>query len=94
MSKKRYCQHFKPKWQWQWWWQWRWQRFIPNIESQSNEDDVEFGMHSESETDSESEKNTINNEMLYAINEDDSDDSDVEPVQVEWKLQQLLNLKF
>ena len=50
----------------------------PNIES--NEDDVEFGMHSESDTDSESEENTTNNEMLYAINEEDFDDNDVESV--------------
>ena len=55
----------------------------PDIESQSNEDDVEFGMHSESDADSESEENTTNNEMLYAINEEDSDDSDAEPVQAE-----------
>ena len=58
----------------------------PNIESQSNEDDVEFGMHSESDADSESEENTTNNEMLYAINEEDFDDSDAKPVQAEWKL--------
>ena len=58
----------------------------PNIESQSNEDDVEFGMHSEFDTNSESEENTTNNEMLYAINEEDSDDSDVEPIQAEWQL--------
>ena len=50
----------------------------------SNEDDVEFGIHTD--VDSESEENTMKNEMLYAINEEDSDDSDVEPVQVEWQL--------
>ena len=54
---------------------------MPDIESQSNEDDVEFGMHSESDTDSESKRNTKNNEMLYAINEEDFDDSDAEMVQ-------------
>ena len=53
----------------------------PNIES--NEDDVEFGMHSKFDTDNESEENTMNNEMLYAINEEDSDDSDAELVQAE-----------
>ena len=52
----------------------------------SNEDDVDFGMHSESNANSESKENTMNNEMLYAINEEDSDDSDVEPVQAEWQL--------
>ena len=57
-----------------------------DIESQSNEDDVEFGMHSESNDDSESKENTKNNEMLYAINEEDSNDSDAEPVQAEWQL--------
>ena len=56
----------------------------PDIES--NEDDIEFGIHSESDADSESEENTTKNEMLYAINEEDSDDSDVEPVQAEWQL--------
>ena len=50
----------------------------PNIES--NEDDVEFGMHSESDVDSEFEENTTNNEILYAINEKDSDDSDAKLV--------------
>ena len=58
----------------------------PDIESQRNEDDVEFGIHSESYADSESEENTTNNEILYLINEEDSDDSDVEPVQAEWQL--------
>ena len=53
----------------------------PDIES--NEDDVDFGMHSESDADSESEENTTNNEMLYPINEEDSDDSDAELVQAE-----------
>ena len=47
----------------------------------NNEDDVDFGMHTD--TDSESEENTTDNEMLYAINEEDSDDSDAEPVQAE-----------
>ena len=51
-----------------------------DIESQRNEDDVEFGMHSESNADSEFEENTTNNEMLYAINEEDFNDIDVELV--------------
>ena len=50
----------------------------------SNEDDVEFGMHID--TDSESKENTMNNEMLYVINEEDSNDSDAELVQAEWQL--------
>ena len=49
-------------------------------DTESNEDDVEFGMHSESNPDDESKENTMKNEMLYAINEEDSNDSDVEPV--------------
>ena len=40
----------------------------------SNEDDVDFGMHTN--IDSESQENTMNNEMLYAISEEDYDDSD------------------
>ena len=47
----------------------------------SNEDDVDFGMHTD--IDSESEENTTNKEILYAINEEDYDDSDVDPVQTE-----------
>ena len=50
----------------------------------SNEDDVDFGMRTNA--DNESEENKMNNEMLYAINEEDSDDSDAELVQVEWQL--------
>ena len=53
------------------------------LDIESNEDDVDFGMHSESDVDSEFEENTTNNEMLYAINEEDSNDSDVEPIQAE-----------
>ena len=49
----------------------------PNIES--NEDDVDFGMHSEFDANSESAENTMNNEMLYAINEEDSANSDAKP---------------
>ena len=52
----------------------------------SNEDDVDFGMHTESDANSESEENTTNNEMLYAINEEYSDNSDTEPVQADWQL--------
>ena len=48
----------------------------------SNDDEVDFGMH----TNSESEENTTNNQMLYEINEDDSDNSDAEPIKPEWKL--------
>ena len=48
--------------------------------TRSNEDDVDFGMHTESEANSESKENTTNNEMLYAINEEDYDDSDAELV--------------
>ena len=36
----------------------------------NNDDEVDFGMH----TDNESEENIMNNQMLYAINEKDSDD--------------------
>ena len=56
----------------------------PDIER--NEDDVDIGMHSESDADSESKENTTNNEMLYAINEEDFDDSDAKTVQAEWQL--------
>ena len=56
------------------------------LDIESNEDDVDFGMHSESNADSEFEENITKNEMLYAINEEDFDDSDVEPVQAEWQL--------
>ena len=51
-------------------------------DTKRNEDKVDIGMH----TDGESKENTTNNEMLYAINEEDFDDSDVELVQVEWQL--------
>ena len=56
----------------------------PDIES--NEDNVDFGMHSEFDTDSESEETTTTNEILYAINEEDSDDSGVESVHGQWQL--------
>ena len=49
----------------------------PDIES--NEDDVDFGMHTD--TNNESKENKMNNEILYAINEEDSDDSDAKSVQ-------------
>ena len=80
MSKKRHCQHFKPKgsgsgngggsdsggg-----------SGSCPNIGR--NEYDVDFGMHTN--VDSESEENTMNNEILYAINLENSNDSDAKPV--------------
>ena len=40
-------------------------------------------MHTESDDDNEFEENTMNNEILYAINEEGYDDSDAELVQVE-----------
>ena len=50
----------------------------------SNEDDVDFSMHADIE--SEFEEKITDNEMLYAINEEDSDDSNVELVQAEWQI--------
>ena len=47
-----------------------------------NDDEVDFGMH----TNSESEENTMNNQILYEINEEDYDDSNFELIQVEWQL--------
>ena len=52
----------------------------PNIGS--NDDEVDFGMH----TNNESEENTTDNQMLYEINEEESNDSDVELVKLEWQL--------
>ena len=40
----------------------------------------DFVMHSESNVDSESKEKTMNNEILYTINEEDFDDSDSELV--------------